>query len=212
MKKDRKTKVISFDIDGTLIDQRFNNFIWENDIPALVAEKQKCDFAQAKDFCLREYAKLGDKDLRWYEIEYWLEKFDISIPAKEIFKRRENSIIVYDDVVPILEQLKKHGFRIIVITSMPRIFLREKIQKFEHYFDEVFSTISDFRQVKSPQLYAHIAELIKTSASDILHIGDHHVLDYECSLQAGYTSILIEREKKTKDFSITHLEEIFDFL
>ncbi len=55
-------------------------------------------------------------------------------------------------------------------------------------------------------------KLIETSPSDILHIGDHHTLDYEFSIEAGYHSLLIEREKKTKEFSISNLKEIFNFL
>ncbi|MCK4905488.1 HAD family hydrolase [bacterium] len=208
----KKIHVISFDVDGTLVEQKFNELIWENDIPALVAGSRKWDFEQAKDFCLSEYAKLGDKDLRWYNIEYWLEKFNLPISAKEIFKKREKSIVVYSDVLPVLEKLKKQGFKIIVITCMPRIFLKEKIQKFDRHFDEVFSTVSDFKQVKSPEIYLHVSNLIKSSPSDILHIGDHHTLDYEFSLEAGYKSILIQREEKTKDFSISNLQEIFNFL
>jgi len=208
----KKIRVVSFDVDGTLIDQRFNELISENDIPALVAEKRGCNFLEAKEFCIAEYDKLGDKDLRWYEIEYWLEKFDIPIPAKDIFKKREDLIVVYPDVVPVLQKLKKHGFKIIVVTCMPRIFLKEKIRTFDLHFDAVFSTITDFKKVKSPEIYIHISKLLQTSPSDILHIGDHHTLDYEFSLQAGCNSILIERAKKTKDFSISHLEEIFKFL
>jgi len=212
MNKNKKPRIISFDVDGTLVDQKFNELIWENDIPALVAEKRKWDFTKAKDFCLLEYRKLGDKDLRWYEVEYWLEKFNIAMPAKDIFKKREGSIIVYRDVLPVLQELKEKGFKIIVITCMPRIFLKEKIRKFDCHFDAVFSTISDFKKVKSPELYIHISKLIKASPSDILHIGDHHTLDYEFSREAGYRSLLIEREKKTKKFSISNLEDIFNFV
>ena len=208
----KKISVVSFDVDGTLVDQRFNELIWENDIPALVAKKRGCSFIEAKDFCLCEYGKLGDKDLRWYDVQYWLERFNISVPAKALFKEREQSIIVYRDVLPVLEKLKKQGFKIIVITCMPRIFLKEKICKFDSHFKKVFSTISDFKKVKSPEVYLHVSKLIETSPSDILHIGDHHTLDYEFSLKAGYKSVLIEREKKTRDFSISRLEEIFEFL
>lgn len=208
----KEVGVISFDVDGTLVDQKFNDLIWENDIPALVAEREGWDFEKAKDFCLSEYKKLGDKDLRWYDVEYWLEKFNIPIPAIDILKKREESIVVYPDVFPVLQKLKKQGFKIIVVTCMPRIFLKEKIQKFDSHFDKVFSTISDFKKVKSPQVYLHVSRIIETSPSDILHIGDHQTLDYEFSLSAGYNSLLIEREKKTKEFSISNLEDIFNFL
>jgi putative hydrolase of the HAD superfamily len=208
----KEIRVISFDVDGTLVDQRFNEIIWENDIPALVAERKGWNFTKAKDFCFSEYEKLGDKDMRWYDIEYWLERFNISTPAIDIFKKREESIIVYPDVFPVLEELKRKGLRIIIITCMPRIFLKEKIRKFDSHFEKVFSTISDFNKVKSPEIYLHVSEIIETSPSTILHIGDHHTLDYEFSIEAGYHSLLIEREKKTKEFSISNLKEIFDSL
>jgi len=148
----KKIRVISFDVDGTLVDQRFNEIIWENDIPALVAERKGWNFTKAKDFCFSEYEKLGDKDMRWYDIEYWLERFNISTSAIDIFKKREESIIVYPDVFPVLEELKRKGLRIIIITCMPRIFLKEKIRKFDSHFEKVFSTISDFNKVKSPEI------------------------------------------------------------
>ena len=208
----KKPCVISFDVDGTLVDQKFNDLIWLNDIPALVAENRGRSFPEAKDFCCSEYTKVGDSDLRWYDIEYWLKKFKVPTPAIDILKKREESIIVYPDVLSVLQKLKEKGFKVIIITCMPRIFLKEKIHTFDSHFDNVFSTISDFKKVKSPEIYRHVAKLIKTSPSDILHIGDHHTLDYEFSLEAGYQSLLIERENKTKDFSISTLEEIFNFV
>ena len=208
----KKIRVISFDVDGTLVDQKFNEIIWENDIPALVAEKKGWDLIKAKDFCLSEYKKVGDKDMRWYDVEYWLKRFNIPALAIDIFKKREESIMVYSDVFSVLEKLKKQGFRIIVITCMPRIFLKEKIHRFDSHFEKIFSTTSDFEKVKSPEIYLHVSEIIGTSPSAILHVGDHQTLDYEFSIEAGYHSLLIERGEKTKEFSISNLEEMFNFL
>ena len=205
-------KVVSFDVDGTLVDQKFNDLIWENDIPALVAKTKGWDFGKAKDFCFSEYDEVGEKDLRWYNIEYWLERFDISKPAVDILKDREDAIIVYPDVLPVLRELKEKGFKIIIITCMPRIFLKEKIRTFDYHFDKVFSTITDFKKVKSPEVYLHVSGLIEADPSDILHIGDHHQLDYEFSSEAGYRSLLIERGDKTKEFSISCLKQLFDYL
>lgn len=208
----KNPRIISFDVDGTLVDQRFNDLIWENDIPALFAQEKNWDVEKAKDFCFSQYKAVGDEDLRWYDIEFWLKRFNISKPAKDILRDREDDIIVYPDVLPVLQELREKDFRIIVITCMPRIFLKEKIHTFDSHFEKVFSTISDFKKVKSPPIYYRISQLIKASPSDILHIGDHHQLDYQFSLQAGYKSLLIERGGKSKDFSISGLEEIFNFL
>ncbi len=207
-----KIKVISFDVDGTLVEQRFNDIIWEHEIPMKVAERRGWDFERAKEFCLSEYRKLGDKDLRWYDIEYWLKRFRIETPAIEILQKWENYIRVYPDVLTTLERLTRKGFQLIIITCMPRIFLKEKIYKFDSYFKKIFSTISDFRKVKSPEVYLHISKDITIEPSSILHVGDHPLLDYEFSRQAGYESLLIERDGKTHKESIQRLEEIFHYI
>ncbi|HIE44124.1 MAG TPA: HAD family hydrolase [Candidatus Omnitrophica bacterium] len=208
----KKIRVVSFDVDGTLINQEFNDLIWENEIPSLVAKERGWSFNRAKDFCLFEYDKVGEKDTRWYDIEYWLDKFGIKIPAIDIFKKWEKAIIVYPDVISTLKRTAEKGVRPIVITCMPRIFLKEKIHTFEYFFEKVFSTISDFREVKTPEVYLRIAKIIEVEPSSILHIGDHPVLDYEFSRQADYHSLLIERGMKSNEHSIETLTEIFKFL
>ncbi|NOZ64774.1 MAG: HAD family hydrolase [Caldiserica bacterium] len=204
--------VISFDIDGTLVEQKFNDIIWEYEIPMQVAESKGWALEEAKNYCKDEYRKLGDKDLRWYDIEYWLKRFGIKTPAIDILRKWEKSIKVYPDVFPTLKRLAEDGLRLIVITCMPRIFLKEKIYKFDSFFERVFSTISDFKKVKAPEVYRHIAQEILAEPASILHVGDHPVLDYEFSRQAGYKSLLIERNGKTRPESIQNLEEIFPCL
>jgi FMN phosphatase YigB (HAD superfamily) len=34
-------KIISFDVDGTLVDLEYNNLVWFKEIPQLVAQKYK---------------------------------------------------------------------------------------------------------------------------------------------------------------------------
>ncbi|HEX67551.1 MAG TPA: HAD family hydrolase [bacterium] len=205
-----KTKIVSFDVDGTLVDQRFNDIIWEEEIPRHVAKIKGWKFEKARKYVIEEYAKIGDKDLRWYDINYWLKRFGIKVSAKDILKKWEKEIRLYPDVIPVLEKLKKE-YSLIIITCMPRIFLGEKIHTISHYFLHTFSTVSDFHSVKSPQVYKKIASLIGEKEENILHIGDHPILDYEYSRQAGYRSLLLRRGGGGGD-CIKTLEEVFNYL
>ena len=207
-----KLKIVSFDVDGTLVDQKFNQIIWEKEIPQLVSRKEKWSFEKAREFCVKEYEKVGDRNLHWYDIKYWLDRFGIKKKAIDILKKWENAIEVYPDVIPVLKELKRRGYKLIIITGMPRIFLGEKTHKFNSYFDRIFSTISDFKRVKSPEIYLLISKKIGEEPSSFLHIGDHPALDFEFSRQAGYRSLLIERDGKNHSNSIESLEEIFNFL
>ena len=40
-------KIISFDVDGTLVNLEYNDLIWFKEIPELVAKKKKINFEKS---------------------------------------------------------------------------------------------------------------------------------------------------------------------
>ena len=69
--------IISFDMDGTIADMNFDNAIWFVEIPTLYSQKHNISFEKAKKICTAEYGRVGDEDLRWYDIKFWLEHFEL---------------------------------------------------------------------------------------------------------------------------------------
>jgi FMN phosphatase YigB (HAD superfamily) len=53
-------RLISFDLDGTLVDLAFTDLVWHQGIPELYAQKAGIDLAQAREQVLLEYRKVGD--------------------------------------------------------------------------------------------------------------------------------------------------------
>ena len=67
-------EVVSFDVDGTLVPMEFNNLIWLEELPCLIAKKKGMNFEDAKAYTISEYEKVGEGDLRWYEMNHWIEQ------------------------------------------------------------------------------------------------------------------------------------------
>ncbi|MHC1599567.1 MAG: hypothetical protein ACXQS5_01925, partial [Candidatus Methanospirareceae archaeon] len=61
-------KVVSFDVDGTLVSQGFADCVWLQGIPQAYAEKEGLSFEQAFEFVKSEYDKIGDNRIEWYNI------------------------------------------------------------------------------------------------------------------------------------------------
>ncbi len=201
-------KIISFDVDGTLVDLEYNDLIWFKEIPELVAKKKKISFEKSLKFVHEEYTKLGEHNLNWYDINYWISYFGLEISPNKIFEKYESQVQIYPEVIPLLEELRKN-FILIVITAMPREFLIPKMKKLEKYFKFSFSALSDFKELKNSEIYSKISKALKVHPEQILHIGDHWEFDYLAARKAGMNAIYLDRSNTKKgNFVVNNLTEI----
>jgi len=204
----KSLKIISFDVDGTLVDLEYNDLIWFKEIPELVAKKKKIIFEKSLKYVHEEYNKLGEHNLNWYDINYWISYFSLEISPNKIFEKYEPQVQIYPEVIPLLEELKKN-FILIVITAMPREFLIPKMKKLEKYFKFSFSALSDFKELKNSEIYSKISKALKVRPEQILHIGDHWEFDYLAAQKAGMNVIYLDRSNTKKGkFIINSLREV----
>ena len=103
-------KIISFDMDGTLVDPEFTDWVWGHGIPTLYAEKAGVPFEEAKGFVVREYLKVGEGAIEWYDIKHWFQFFQLGENWKVMMERYTDKIKVYPDVRPLLERLRDNYF------------------------------------------------------------------------------------------------------
>ena len=203
----KSLRIISFDVDGTLVDLEYNDLIWFKEIPELVAKKKKISFEKSLKYVHEEYAKLGEHNLNWYDINYWISYFGIEISPDKIFEKYEPQVKIYPEVISLLEELKKK-YTLIVITAMPREFLIPKMKNLEKYFKFSFSALSDFKELKNSEIYSKISKALKVPPKQILHIGDHWEFDYLAARKAGMNVIYLDRSNiKKGKFIINSLGE-----
>ena len=73
----KKKKLISFDLDNTLIDPTYTTFVWEIGIPQHYAKKHNITISEATPIVIAEYEKIDDSSLEWYDITYWFKYFEL---------------------------------------------------------------------------------------------------------------------------------------
>ncbi len=201
-------KAVSFDVDGTLIDQRYNDLIWLEEVPRLYSEYRGVDYKKAYDYVKKEFDSVGQYDLRWYDLGYWLKLFKIPLSADEILEKFEHTLYVYPEVGEVLAGLG--SYTVIIVTAMPRDFLRVKMKKLNGSFSAVFSTVSDFESVKTADVYSRVCAEIGLTAGEVLHVGDLWDVDYLAPRRAGMHALCIDRTGvRAGDEIIRGLGEIF---
>src|SRR4030042_6576599 len=100
-------KIISFDMDGTLVDSEFTDWVWLHGIPRLYARQRGLSFDEAKSFVVKEYQKIGEGAIEWYDIKYWFELFQLDQAWKTLMEQYVDKIKVYQDVNDILARLRE---------------------------------------------------------------------------------------------------------
>ena len=201
-------KIISFDMDGTLVDPEFTDWVWGHGVPTLYAEKVGLPFEEAKTFVVNEYLKVGEGAVEWYDIKYWLKSFQLEANWKVLLERYTDKIRIYPDVNHLLERLSDQ-FALVLTSNAGREFIDVETEAtgLKKYFDRIFSATSDFRKVKkTADFYRRICQILGVRPQEIVHVGDHHEFDYLVPRSLGIHAFYLDRSGKQKgDFTLSDL-------
>jgi 5'-nucleotidase len=206
----RMPKIISFDMDGTLVDPEFTDWVWGHGIPTLYAEKVGLPFDEAKALVVEEYLKVGEGAIEWYDIKYWLKFFQLEASWEVVLERYTDKINIYPDVNHLLERLRDK-FALVLTSNAGREFIDMEMEAtgLKKYFDRIFSATSDFKKVKkTADFYQQICQILGVRPQEIVHVGDHHEFDYLVPRSLGIHAFYLDRSGEQKgDFTLSDLRE-----
>jgi len=197
-------KIISFDMDGTLVDAEFTDWVWSHGIPKLYAQKAGLSFEKAKAFVTQEYRKVGEGAIEWYDIKYWFRFFELEESWKVVMEQYTDKIKVYPDVDQILERLQGR-FPLVLTSNAGREFIDIEMEAtgLGSYFYRIFSATSDFGQVKkTADFYRRICQVLEAKPQEIVHVGDHYDFDYLVPRSLGMHAFYLNRLGEQKDGSV----------
>ena len=204
-------KVISFDMDGTLIGPEFTDWVWSYGIPVLYGEKKGLSFEEAKRVVEGEYRKVGEGAIEWYDIKYWFGFFRLEKDWKGLMRQFVDKIKVYPDVHPILDHIKNR-FPMILTTNAGKEFVGVEMEAtgLERYFDRIFSATSDFGEVKkTASFYQRICQILGVDPKEMVHVGDHYQFDFLVPRELGIQAFYVDRSgQKNGDFILKDLREL----
>ncbi len=197
-------KVISFDMDGTLVDPEFTDWVWLHGIPKLYAQKEGLSFEEAKARVVEEYQKVGEGAVEWYDIKYWFRYFQLDQTWKTLMEGYANKISAYEDACHLLERLKER-YPLILTSNAGREFIEIEMEVtgMGKYFTRIFSATSDFGVVKkTAHFYQGVCEILGVEAREIIHVGDHYEFDYLVPRSLGIQAFYLDRSGKQNGDSV----------
>lgn len=204
-------KIISFDLDGTIIDPTFLDLVWDYGVPQLYAQKHGMSFHRAKALVHEEYRKVGEGRIEWYDIKYWFKYFQLDQDWRDLFYRLKDAIKVYPDALQTLEKLAR-SHQLVITSNATREFIdvEMEVSGLKDLFVRIFSATSDFQLVKkTPEFYSMICNLLEVKPEEMTHIGDHWDFDYVIPRSLGITTFYLDRKgEKQGNFVLRDLREL----
>ncbi len=190
-------KVVSFDVEGTMVTTDFSYAIWFEMIPQRYAERWGLSFEEATQKIKQEYDSLGDQHIDWYDVQYWFTRFDLG-KADIAMEGLQPRVKYYPETKEVLKELDGK-YKLSVASGSPRPFLKHLLRDTAHHFSSIFSSTSDFQQVKTTEFYKNMCRQLLVEPEQVVHVGDH--LQFDCLEPAsiGIRAYYLDREGKSGD-------------
>jgi len=204
--------VISFDMNGTLTQNRFTELVWGEGVPRLYSVVKNIPLEEAKEYVFREYDRVGEERVEWYDIKYWFRSFGLGEDWRGLLEGLQHEARPFSDAVHVLEGLSQE-YQLIVTSNASTEFIDIELGAagLKGYFTHVFSSTSDFGEVKkTPDVYVKVCQILGIEPKEMVHIGDHLHFDFTAPRQLGVTAFLLDREGKEEgDFVVHNLREFW---
>ena len=128
---------VLLDMDGTLLDLRFDNYFWQELVPQRFAALQQLSVEQAIEQLTPRFAAAARQlTLDWYCMDYWSRELGLDIAS---LKREVGSRVSFlPGAEQFLLQLRVRGMRAVLVTNSHQDGLSVKAQRtglathFEH--------------------------------------------------------------------------------
>lgn len=198
------TKLIIFDLDGTLVDA------YKAIEESLNFTLRKLGYPRANPYKVRRSVGWGDENF----IRVFVKEEDVKEGLRIYRRHHKTSLVKYPRVIPkarrILELLKKRNYKLAIASNRPPKFsnILIKYLGLKKYFDLVICA-KDKNEIKpKPDLLHRIIRKLNIDPAEALYVGDM-TIDVDAGRNAGIKTIAVlggssskAELKKAKPFKI----------
>ncbi len=179
---------VFLDLDGTLLDLRFDNHFWLEYVPQRYAEKHGLTLEAAKRELLQRYAAV-EGTLEWYSVDYWSRELALDIPLLK--SEVDHLIAVHPHVLDFLEWLRKTGRTRVLVTNAHQKALALKMEKTRlgGYLEQVISAHELGLPKENPAFWARLGQRVHYDPERTLLIDDNPAV-LESARAAGIGQLL----------------------
>lgn len=167
--------IVLLDMDGTLLDLRFDNYFWLELVPERFAQRHRLTLDAARhELTPRFVAKQGTLD--WYCTDFWSRELDLDIAGlkREISARVGFLPGAEQFLVRLRQHARQRGMRTVLMTNAHRDSLDIKAGRtnLTSYFDAVVSSHQYGVPKEAPEFWTRAQAELQFDPARALFVDD----------------------------------------
>ena len=126
------------DMDGTILDLAYDNFMWLTHVPERWAEKNGLPLGEARKRLLAKYSQIQG-ELYWYCLDHWSERLGLDV--MQLHRDNHERIEYLPGARGFLEAVRESDKRVLLVTNShpDTLSLKQDVTGFSEYFDGIHS-------------------------------------------------------------------------
>lgn len=162
---------VLLDMDGTLLDLRFDNYFWQELVPQRFAARHGLTLAAARQELTPRFAACQGT-LDWYCTDFWTRELDLNIAALKHEVREQTRFL--PGAEEFLAQLRRRALHVVLLTNAHADSLSVKAGQtgLTRYFDAVVSSHQYGAPKETPQFWSQAQAQLQFDAARSLFVDD----------------------------------------
>ena len=181
-------KTLMLDMDGTLLDLAYDNYMWLEHIPAEFARQNEVSEATARERLKAKFRSMEGK-LSWYCLDHWSEELGLDIAA--LHRDENNRIGFLPGARRFLETVVGHDLRLLLVTNSHQetLTIKTEVTGVADFFDGIY-TSHDLGHAKEDQSFWHALQEAEGFDTETTLFVDDNVAVLESAKEFGVGMLL----------------------
>ena len=154
-----RCKTLMLDMDGTILDLAYDNYMWLTHIPERWGEKNGMSLSEARKQLFSRYGAIQG-DLHWYCLDHWSERLGLDV--MQLHRDNHERIDFLPGAKEFLSIIQTMDIELLLVTNShsDTLKLKDQVTGFGEYFDGMHSSHSyGFAKERQEFWYALQAEV-----------------------------------------------------
>jgi len=166
-----RAETLMLDMDGTLLDLAFDNYVWKELVPKRFAVLHGLSFDEARAQLMDKYASVQG-DLEWYCLDHWCDRLGLDVV--QLHHDVSHRIGYLPGALEFLRTVAGRKLRVLLVTNAhpDTLRLKDAVTSLGDYFDGMHSSHEYGHAKEHQQFWTGLQDDVKFDPETTLFVDD----------------------------------------